>query len=123
MWLGMFKHFNSMSFVDTTSAKMRKGIYILFLFRMLLEDCLVIILFQCYPSVSCLYSSFKKWDILCNFVADRKILSKGPRTVSYSKDVTSFLKCILCRSVQSRARLKLESWHLIACVLPYRLLT
>lgn len=60
MWLGMFKHFNSMSFVDTTSAKMRKGIYILFLFRMLLEDFLVIVLFQCYPSVSCLYISFKK---------------------------------------------------------------
>lgn len=82
---------------------MRKGIYVLYMFRMLLEDFLVIILFlgllpvSCLHIISFLFFFLKKLDILCSFVADSKVLSReagGGGRLGASKGMTSFLKCI-----------------------------
>lgn len=48
----------------------------------------------CLLLVYLLLSLQKKLDVLCNFMAGRKILSNGPGAVRLAKDMTSYLKYI-----------------------------
>lgn len=56
-------------------------------------------------------------------MADRKILSEGPDAMGWSKDMTSYLKCVFYAGLfKVQPCLKIQLWLLIACVLPYHLL-